>query len=105
VPILRHNQQDWTSASPLAAVRRGDSPNELPPTTPAPILTLLAIVLVALVMAYCTAYCSLSDNFVGGEAGHCRCFRYGWQATLFQPAGWIESLLSGERCRVVSERN
>jgi hypothetical protein len=71
------------------------------PSTAAPILAVLAIVLVTLTIAYIGAYRWMAIPS-GGRTCVYRKFRHKWQAKLLQPAGWAESKLIGTECRVLS---
>jgi hypothetical protein len=67
------------------------------PSTAAPILAVLAIVLVTL-GAYVGGYFWLGDYWATKEVKEVvfRDYRYQWQATIFQPAASVESWLTGK---------
>jgi len=72
------------------------------PSTAAPILTVLAIVLVTL-GAYVGGYFWLGKK---QEAARtiCRLYPYQWQTAMFKPAGWIEKKLRGKGVYLAYER-
>jgi hypothetical protein len=65
------------------------------PSTAAPIMAVLAIGLVTL-GAYVGGYFLVEDYWEMGNVGVIvRTYRHKWQAIVFQPAAWTESMLSG----------
>ena len=71
------------------------------PSTAAPSLAVLAVVLVTL-GAYLGGYFWLGDRLYGGPAP-LRYYRYRWQATLFTPAAKVDSYLRGYSVSVTSQ--
>jgi hypothetical protein len=68
------------------------------PSTAAPIMAVLAIVLVTL-GAYAWGYIQLANRvdvqWDSKPTASCRSYRYQWMATAFKPAAQIESWLTG----------
>ena len=66
------------------------------PSTDAPILAVLAIVLAVYLGGYLSlGLCLLLPNHRGAEPPFVRIYPYGWQAAMFWPAAKVESLVRG----------
>ena len=70
------------------------------PSTAAPILAVLAIVLVALFGAYVATYVLLADRQTNGT-GVVRFYSSDWEVTIFTPAARAESYLTGVEVTVM----
>jgi hypothetical protein len=73
------------------------------PSTAAPILAALAIVLLP-VLLYAGGYyasCQYEDDTLDGQPIVVRGYRYAWQRSLFEPAAWLEQRLLGRDVFVV----
>ena len=74
------------------------------PSTAAPILAALAVVLVTLLLGvYVTGYLSLGGSFDDFEPTVVRIRYYDqhWMVWAFAPAGYVESWLTGMEVRVI----
>jgi hypothetical protein len=73
-----------------------DNPMTSRPSTAAPILAVLAVVL-AMLGAYVGGYLWLGTRelIVVDEGGVLHDYPHQWEASIFQPAAWVESKLLG----------
>ena len=72
------------------------------PSTAAPILAMLAIVLPLLLLAaYVGSYFALCDYYEGTDSASAqvtiRCYQDEWVRTIFAPAAWTEERMTGTR--------
>ena len=76
------------------------------PSSSAPRLAMLLLVVAALLGAYVGGYFVVEDYWEMGNS-NCtvRTYRHQWQATIFQPAAWVESKLSGVTIETRALRN
>ncbi len=66
-----------------------------------PLLGIIAGLLVMLAASYVVGYFHLCPRKVRNGDELYRCYRYQWAATIYQPAAYVESLITGKevQCR------
>ena len=71
------------------------------PSTAAPILAVLAVVLVMLLVAYIGGYFWLADIVAKTNTSIIRCYPYRWQVAAFTPLARAEAAIRGGEVREV----
>jgi hypothetical protein len=69
-----------------------------------PLIGIVGGLLVALATSYVVGYFHLCPRKVQTEDELYRCYRYRWAATIYQPAAYVESFVTGKevQCRVLN---